>query len=295
MKKIIFLSLLLVINLSYAEKLKVVASFSILGDIVKNIGKDKIDVITIVGNNQDVHSYEIKPSDLQKFNASKILFINGLGLEAGWINKIIKSYKGGVVTASDGIKPLYGKNQKYKIDSHAWNDPVLVETVYIQNILNGLIKIDPSNKEYYIKNAANYSTQINKLNKWADNQFKQILEKDRYAVTTHDAFNYFAKRYKISFITAQGVSTDSDASAKDIVDLETMIRKNSIKVVFLENMTNNNLIKQIAKDTSATIGGKLYSDALSEVNEPANNYLNMIKYNINTIISTYLKKTYLQK
>ena len=262
-----------------------------MGDIVQNIGGDQILVTTIVGNNQDVHSYEVKPSDLQKIRNSKALFVNGLGLEAGWLNKIIKSYNGTVVVATNGIKPLYGnKKQMYKVDPHAWNDPILVETVYIPNILAGLIKADPKHKEFFTANARQYAMQVNALNLWVNHQFAQILESERQAITTHDAFNYFAKRYKINFIAAQGLSTDSDASARDIVALENIIRKSLVKVVFLESMTNNNLIERVAHDTGAKIGGKLYSDALSSVNQPANSYLNMLKYNVNTIVSAYEHK-----
>lgn len=292
MKKIIFSSLLfLSISCCYAtQAINVVASFSILGDLVKSIGGDKVNLITIVGPNQDTHEYEIKPSDVDKINQSQILFINGLGLENGWINQLIKSYKGHVVVVTTGLKPLTdnsGMSNSHKIDPHAWNDVQNVKNIYIPNILNALVTIDPKNKIYYQKNAKNYIAKLTNLNQWAINQLNQVPLEHRQAVTTHDAFAYFALAYKVNFISVQGVSTDSDASARDVAIIENAIKKSKVKVVFLENMTNNQLINQIAKDTGAKIGGQLYSDALSDKSGSADTYINLIRSNIHTLVTAW--------
>ncbi len=296
MRKFLILSIFfLMYSLSFATQntgvLHVVSSFSILADVVKNIGGNKVIVTSIVGANQDAHEYELKPSDLIEINQSKILFINGLGLEAGWITGVKGTYKGDLVVASTGVKPLLTKNDSNKIkqDPHVWNDPMNVVNYYVPNILHALISLSPENKTYFTQNAQVYINKLIALNKWANTQFAVIPVVKRKAVTTHDAFNYFAHAYNINFIAVQGVSTDSDASAKDIADLEKVIKSNKASVVFLENMTNNKLIKQIALDTKAQIGGELYSDALSLPTQPANTYINMMKYNVNTLIKVWSK------
>ena len=269
--------------------IQVVASFSVLADIVKNIGGDKISITSIVGPNQDAHEYELKPSDLIAINKSKIVFINGLGLEAGWINGVKGSYKGNLVVVSKGISPFLIKNDMNKTqeDPHVWNNPMNVVNYYIPNILKALVLIDPQDKAYFTKNANEYTKKITDLNSWVKVQLALIPVESRRAVTTHDAFNYFARTYNINFISAQGVSTDSDASAKDIADLEKVIKSSKVKVVFLENMTNNKLIRQIALDTHARVGGELYSDALSTSKQQANTYINMIQYNVKTLIKAW--------
>lgn len=282
MKKFLIFCLLLIFNLSYANKPNLIASTSIIGDIVQNIAGVKANVIAIVGANQDPHEYELKPSDLVKIEQSQLIFINGLGLEAGWFNQIAKSYANKTIVVTQGLNPLYAKN--HQIDPHAWNDVMLVRDIYVKNILNGLIKVDPQNSQYYINNAKIYQAKLDQLNQWIITKLSTIPKDNAKAITTHDAFAYFTKAYPIQFISIQGVSTDSDASIKDITTLEKLIKQSKVKVVFLENMTNNRLINQVANDTHATIGGKLYSDALSTSNQIANTYINMMKYNVETLL-----------
>jgi zinc/manganese transport system substrate-binding protein len=276
------------------NKIQVVASFSILANIVENIGGNKISVISLVGADQDAHEYSLKPSDLRNINNSKLLIINGLGLEGGWINNLSKQddYKGTIVVASNGVKSIAMQDNthdghNHEQDPHIWGSPNLVAKYYVPNIESALISVDPKNKKYYQENARLYLEKLSNLNKWVIKQLDTIPVKQRIAVTTHDAFAYMAHAYKINFIFAQGVSTDSDASAKDIAKLIATIKTNKVKAVFLENMTNNQLIKQIAKDTGAKIGGELYSDALSNNTAPANNYISLVKYNINTMVKAW--------
>jgi zinc/manganese transport system substrate-binding protein len=288
-KTILVLILCLVRVLVYAQSITVVTSFSVLGDIVKNIGGNKVTIVSIVGANQDAHNYELKPSDLNTIAKSKILFVNGLGLEAFGLDSIMKSYHGYKVVVTKGINPLLLQDNvnKIRVDPHVWSNPLNVANYYVPNILSALVAISPENKKYFTQNAQNYITELTQLNKWVVLQFKGINPRNLQAITTHDAFNYFALQYGVKFISAQGISTDSDASAKDISNLEKLIKSSNIKVVFLENMTNNQLIRQIAEDTKAKIGGELYSDALSLPNQPANTYINMIKYNVTTLCKAW--------
>ena len=264
----------------------VVVSFSILADVVKQIGRDKIQVISLVGVDQDAHSFELKPRDLVTIKNGKLLFINGLGLEAGWMSNIAKTYKNKLVVAGVGITPLKVVGED-KIDPHLWNNPLNVANYYVPNILKALVKISSQNKLYFETNAKEYANQLNRLNVQVKEKFNQISVANRQAVTTHDAFSYFARAYDLKFLYAQGVSTDSEATAKDISDLEKLIKSSKVKIVFLENMTNNKLIQQIAKDTGAKIGGKLYSDALSKSDGPAPTYIKMINYNVDTLVKEW--------
>ncbi|MFO0320670.1 MAG: metal ABC transporter solute-binding protein, Zn/Mn family, partial [Neisseriaceae bacterium] len=265
MRKILIIVFLAITGVIYALPIQVVTSFSILADVVKQVGGDKVKVSSIVGANQDIHDYELKPSDIVNINNSKLLIINGLGLEAGWINNIVKSYKGHIVTASYGINPLsmIDKQHLVKQDPHIWSNPINIANYYVPNILKALIAISPQNADYFIKNANKYTKELQELNCWVISQLNSIPINKRQIITTHDSFAYFAKQYNLKFLSAQGISTDSEATAQDIAKLEHIIKTSNVKVVFLENMTNNQLIMQIAKDTKATIGGKLYSDALS--------------------------------
>jgi len=272
-----------------SNKINVLTSFTILADITKNIGGEYVNVSYLVGPNQDPHEFELRPSDMIKIKKSQVFVINGLGLE-GWIGRLVESdqYKGVVVVASDGVKALsLTEDGKVVDDPHAWNDPIMVEQKYIPNITSGLCDADPKHCSEYKENANIYASKVHSQYNTALLKFEKLGESNIQAITTHDAFGYFAKRFNLKFLFAQGVSTDSEASAKDIVQLERLIRQSRVKVVFLENMTNNKLIKQIAKDTGAKIGGQLYSDALSPVNGPAPTYLKLLDSNVNIIINAY--------
>jgi zinc/manganese transport system substrate-binding protein len=266
------------------NKVKVITSFSILSDIVQNIAGDKVDVISLVGANQDVHEYELKPSDISKINNSQIFFINGMGLEAGFINQALLNYKGIKVNLTESLAIQLSPN---KLDPHVWQDVLLVRDYYLPNITQALIQVLPQFKNYFQKNQLIYTNKLNNLDQWALKQIEHVPLKSRNAVTTHDAFSYLAKHYSLNFVTVQGVSTDSEATPLDIAKLEAIIRHSKIKYVFLENMTNNQLIKQIAKDTNVIVGPKLYSDALSNKDQEANTYISLFQYNINTLVNTW--------
>src|SRR6266567_4095374 len=271
-----------------ADKIKVAASFSVLGDMVGRIGGDRVEVATFVGPNGDAHVYEPTPGDAKKLLDASVLVVNGLGLE-GWMSRLEKSsgFKGKVVTATTGIKTRQmeeeekGKTRKI-IDPHAWQS-LANGKVYVQNIRDGLIAADPAGKETYETNAKKYLADIDDLDKEVRASIAKLPPARRKIITTHDAFGYFGATYGMAFIAPEGVSTESEASAKDVAKIIRQIKAEKIPAVFLENVTDHRLLDQIAKETGAKVGGTLFSDALSEANGPAATYLDMFRHNIATL------------
>lgn len=268
------------------KKLHVIASFSILGDIVQNIGGDRIQLTTLVGPEQDAHVYQPTPKDAQTIATAQLIFTNGLGFE-GWLDRLKSSaqYKGDAVVASTGVQPLTLKEDGHvEDDPHAWQDISNVKNVYVKNILAGLVKADPSGATYYQQRAKEYSQQLDALNTEYETAFSKISDNERKVVTSHDAFAYFGQHYNVKFLAPQGVSTESEASAKHVAQLIQQIKQEQVKAIFVENISNSKLLEQITKETGAQIGGQLYSDALSIDTAPANTYLNMMKHNLHSLI-----------
>jgi zinc/manganese transport system substrate-binding protein len=271
-----------------ADKIKVAASFSVLGDMVKQVGGDRVEVTTFVGPNGDAHVYEPTPGDAKTLLDSKILVVNGLGLE-GWMSRLQKSsgFKGQVVTATKGIKTRQmeeeekGKTRKIT-DPHAWQS-LVNGRVYVQNIRDGLVAADPAGKETYEANATKFLADIDAVEKTVKDSIAKLPPARRKIITTHDAFGYFGATYGMEFIAPEGVSTESEASAKDVAKIIRQIKAEKIPAVFLENVTDHRLLDQIAKETGAKVGGTLYSDALSDANGPAATYLDMFRHNIETL------------
>jgi zinc/manganese transport system substrate-binding protein len=264
--------------------MKVSASFSILGDMVKQVGGDRVEVFTFVGPNGDAHVYEPTPADAKELSESKILFINGLGLE-GWMTRLEKSsgFKGTVVTASNGITPRkMVEDEKTVTDPHAWQD-LANGKIYVANIRDALIAADPGGKATYEANAQKFLDGITQMDTTVKQAIAKLPPERRKIITTHDAFGYFGAAYGMEFIAPEGVSTESEASAKDVAKIITQIKKDKIPAVFLENVTDSRLLDQIAKETGAKIGGTLYSDALSPPDGPAGTYLDMFHNNIETM------------
>ena len=269
-----------------SAKVKVVATFSILGDMVQNIGGNNIELTTLVGANGDGHVYEPTPADAKSVAAADVVFVNGLGFE-GWIDRLVKAsgYKGKVIIATKGIKDLKFEGE---LDPHAWQD-LSNGRIYIKNIKNALIDLDPKNSDLYKKNFIAYDKILESMDKSTKDKFADIPKKNRKVITSHDAFLYFGRAYGIDFRSPVGVTTESEPSAGELAELITEMRKDNIKALFAENITDPRLIKQLAKEVNAQIGGTLYSDALSDNSEPANTYINMFKYNVNEL-ATILSK-----
>jgi zinc/manganese transport system substrate-binding protein len=266
------------------DKLKVAASFSILGDMVKEVGGDRVEVVTFVGPNGDAHVYEPTPADAKALSESKILFINGLGLE-GWMTRLEDSsgFKGKVVTASQGVKPrTMVEDEKTITDPHAWQS-LANGMIYAANIREALIAADPAGKATYEANAKKFIDGMTAMEADVKAAVAKMPPERRKIITTHDAFGYFGAAYGMAFIAPEGVSTESEASAQDVAKIITQIKKEHIPAVFLENVTDSRLLDQIARETGAKIGGTLYSDALSPPDGPAGTYLDMFRNNIDTL------------
>lgn len=277
------------------EKLPVVATFSILGDIVSNVGGDRVAIKTLVGPNGDAHVYSPSPADAKTLADAKVIVTNGLGFE-GWLARLVKSSnsKAPNIVASNGIKPrkLAGKHSHghghshghshADGDPHAWQSVANVK-VYVANIRDGLIAADPAGKATYEANAAAYLAKLDALDREVRETIARIPPERRKIITTHDAFGYFKDAYGVDFIAPQGVSTDSEASARDVARIITQVKKQKIPAIFMENISDTRLLTRIASETGAKLGGTLYSDALTDEKGPAPTYIDLIRHNIRTL------------
>ncbi|HLX15407.1 MAG TPA: metal ABC transporter substrate-binding protein [Bradyrhizobium sp.] len=262
------------------EPLKVVASFSILGDFVKDVGGARVDVTTLVGPNGDVHVYVPAPADARKIADAKLLVINGLGLE-GWLPRLLQASggKAPIVMATKGIAPLKLGSDA---DPHAWQS-VANAKIYVVNIRDGLIAADPADAVVFRNNAAAYLERLDALDGEVRAAIKRIPESRRKVISTHDAFGYLASAYGIQFIAPLGVSTESEASARDIAGIVAQIRSEKIPAVFLEKMIDPRLMQRISAETGAKVGGTLYSDSLTDEKGDAPTYIDMVRHNIRTL------------
>ena len=294
----IFIGLTLCVSSVAQAQIKAVASFSILGDIVKNVGGDRVAVTTLVGPDGDAHVFQPTPADARALSEAKIVFLNGLGFE-GWMERLAQSagYKGEIVVASAGVQAqamaadddhkghahghAHGAKSKKgpPLDPHAWQDPRNVQR-YVDTIAAALIEADPAGEAPYKANAERYKKQLVALDAWVKSELVQVPKEKRKVITSHDAFGYFASAYGLAFLAPVGISTDAEPSAKQVAALIRQIRKEKTTALFVENITNPRLIEQIGKETGVKPGGRLYSDALSKPGEPADTYLNMIRHNV---------------
>jgi zinc/manganese transport system substrate-binding protein len=268
------------------EKINLVATFSILGDLVQNVGGDRVAVTALVGPNSDTHVFSPTPADARKLGAAKVVFVNGLGLE-GWIARLVKASgtKAPAVVASTGVKSRKMEDGHHHGHSHAEADPhawqsVANAKIYVANIRDGLSKADPAGKDAYAANAAAYIAKLDAL----DGEIKEALGKisadRRKVITTHEAFGYFGGAYGIEFISPEGISTEAAPSARDVARIIAQIKKQKIPAVFMENVSDPRMMQQIAKESGARIGGTLYSDALSDASGPAASYVEMMRSNV---------------
>ena len=265
-----------------AERLNVVASFSILGDFVRNVGGDRVSVTTLVGPDSDAHVYTPTPADAKKIADAKLIFVNGLGFE-GWLPRLVQSSgsKAKIVTASNGITPL---RLGSAADPHAWQS-VTNAKVYIANISLALSAADPASAEQFMKNTQAYIEQLDALDREVRDAIAKLPEGRRKVISTHSAFGYFAASYGIEFIAPLGVSTESEPSARDIAKIITQIKAAKIPAVFLENITDPRLMGRISAETGARVGGTLYSDSLTSEKGDSPTYIAMVRHNIKALTS----------
>jgi zinc/manganese transport system substrate-binding protein len=300
-----------------ADKVKAVASFSILADMVRNVGGERVEVTELVGPNGDAHEFNPTPADAKKLARADIFFVNGLGFE-GWMERLETSsgFDGSTVVATKGVKALtveeedehlhdtvpeehanddHGHNNHDRdkhaggrhhrhgaTDPHAWQS-LANGAIYVANIRDGLIAADPEGEAVYKANAKEYLAALRKEDAAVKTALAALPETHRKIIMSHDAFGYFGDAYGLEILAPKGVSTASEPSAKDVAKIIRQIRKDKIPAVFLENVANARMLEQIAKESGAQIGGTLYSDALSEADGPAPTYIDMFKYNAKTL------------
>ncbi len=266
-----------------SSKIKIVASFSILGDLVRNVGGERVEVTTLVGPNGDAHVYSPSPSDAKKVATAAAVVVNGLALE-GWMTRLAPaSGRKKLIVASQGITPRRMPDEEHAgktvIDPHAWQS-IANAKIYVANIRDGLAAIDPAGKATYEANAAAYLAKLDALETQVRTAMAGIPAERRKIITTHDAFGYFGDAYGVSFIAPEGVATDAEPSAKGVASIIAQIKQQKIPAVFVENITDPRVMDQIARETGARIGGTVYSDALSEPDGPASTYIDMIRHNV---------------
>ena len=263
-------------------RLDVVASFSILGDFARNVGGERVNVTTLVGPDGDVHVYTPAPADAKKIADAKLVIINGLGLE-GWLPRLVQSSGGktAIVAATNGIAPLKIGGDA---DPHAWQS-VANARIYVANIRDALVAADAPAAGLYRANAQSYLAKLDSLDREVREAMARIPQPRRKVISTHDSFGYFAAAYGVEFIAPLGVSTESEASARDIAGIITQIRTAKIPAVFLENISDPRLMRRISTETGARIGGTLYSDSLTGEKGDAPTYIDMVRHNIKALTS----------
>lgn len=284
-----------------AEPLKVVASFSILGDIAKEVAGDRAEVTVLVGPDGDAHSFEPGPGDASALADADVLVMNGLGFEP-WMVRLAAAArsKAKYVTASFGIAPRRLGEDEHShdhdheekghdedgypkaardFDPHAWQN-LANGMIYAQNIADGLSEADPDGALVYKANAERYIAELKELDRWAKSEIGKVPAAKRKVITTHDAFGYFADAYSVEFLAPVGVSNEAEPSAQALARLIDQIREEKIKAIFIENMSDPRMMETIARETGAEMGGELYSDALSPPDGPAVTYMDMFRHNV---------------
>jgi zinc/manganese transport system substrate-binding protein len=268
-------------------KTRVVATFSILGDLVAQIGGEDIELTVLVGPDADTHTYQPRPVDARMVAGASALVSNGLGFE-GWAERLVQAapLKGLHVVASDGVTPLpaVARGHERAVDPHCWQDVANVRR-YIATIADGLVSVDAANAAAYRTRAQHYDKRLADLDAWIRAEIATVPPEQRKAITGHDSFRYFARAYGVQFEAPRGYNTDSDPSARDVAALIKLVREQHIKALFVENMTNPNLAEEIARDSGVVVGPKLYSDALSKPGGPADSYEAMMRHNVTALVA----------
>jgi zinc/manganese transport system substrate-binding protein len=276
-----------------ADKMKVVATFSVIGDMVTNIAGDLVDLITLIGPDGDIEVYEPTPADIPKLAGARILFMNGLNDEfEPWLPNLMAQAKfaGTKVIVTRGVKaisaedehPMGGKPKAVVLDQHAWMNP-RNGIIYVKNITEALARIDPGNADTYRTRAASYTQQLKDLDNWAHAEMNAVPAAKRRVLASHDSLQYLATSFGITMISINGWTNKSEPSAADLARLTDQIRREHVKALFLDSITDPRAMERISKETGATIGGTLYGDALSKPDGEAGTYIDMIRHDIATL------------
>ncbi|HET6221821.1 MAG TPA: zinc ABC transporter substrate-binding protein [Dongiaceae bacterium] len=279
-------------NALAAEHPKIVASFSVLGDIVRQVAGDKAEVTTLVGPDGDAHTFEPTPADASKLAQADLVVVNGLGLES-WMDRLLASaeYKGPIAVASEGIttrtmveEQANNATPETVTDPHAWQD-LKNGQIYVRNVAAALAKADPANAAVYAANAKRYQAELAALDQEVRAEIGAVPESKRRVITSHDAFGYFGAAYGVEFLAPEGLSTEAEPSAGDLARLITQMKAEHIRALFVENITDPRLVETISRETGAPMGGALFSDALSPADGPAPTYTAMFKNNVPKLVA----------
>ena len=293
MRFYLFLAILLIGHglTAQGEQLQVVASASIFADMAREIGGDAVEVKSIVPIGGDPHLHEPTPADAILVNSADLILRNGLTFE-GWLNELIENSgtAAEVVTITRGIQPIESLDYENATDPHAWMDASL-GLIYLRNIKNALVRLDPANRDMYETNYEVYRRQIRDLDDRIRTQMATIPEASRVLVTSHDAFQYFGRRYGLDLEAVLGVSTDADVQTSDIARLTETLRARPVPAIFIESTINPKLLEQIAADNDVCIGGSLFADSLGDAESPAPTYYDMLKHNAETIVAALTRAT----
>lgn len=285
--------------------LRVVASFSILADLAAQVAGPVAEVSALVGPDADAHVFQPSPADVRRLAQADLVIVNGLGFE-GWMTRLIGSagYRGPVLTCSDGLKPRAapveaGQDHAGHADAHshgaaqggggapdphAWQD-IANARHYVARIRDALVTARPAQAELLRRRAAAYDAELAALDRRIRADFATLAPQQRRVVSSHDAFGYFAAAYGLEFLAAQSWNTDSEPSAADIARLIRQIRRQQIRAVFVENVSDARMVQRIARETGAVVGGTLHSDALSAPGGVADSYLKMMSHNAATLLA----------
>ncbi|MEI8400602.1 MAG: metal ABC transporter substrate-binding protein [Alcaligenaceae bacterium] len=294
-------ALLLVVPTLSAQPISVVASFSILADMVREVGGPYVQVTSLVGPNTDSHVFDPTPADAKRIASAQLVFVNGLGYE-GWLDRLVKSsgYRGPIVVASKGIrtslelkgshshaqdeKRAHPTHARAVSDPHAWQNLANAER-YVETIRIALAAALPEHSAALEQRATDYIKRIRALDLATKAQIAAVAVERRKVITSHDAFGYFAQAYGVTFYPLQGLATASEPSAAEIVRIVDQIKKHKVTAIFTENISDPRVLERIAKDSGAKVGGLLYADALTAPGTVADTYLKMFEHNVTTIVS----------
>jgi zinc/manganese transport system substrate-binding protein len=285
------------------DKLAVVTSFSILADMTARIGGEHVAVTSLVPANTDAHMFTPAPGDVKTLGAAEVFVMNGLGFEA-WAEKLVKSanFKGAAVVAAKGVTTLKALEEEghdhdahdhghvkhdHERDPHAWQN-IENGIIYAANIRDALVKADPAHAADYKANAGRYIAELKELHAWVKAEIGKVPASKRKVITSHDAFQYFGRAYGVEFLAPAGVNEETEPSAQDMARIIDQMRKERITALFLENVNDKRLVEQLQRDGGATIGGTIYSDALSAADGPASTYAGMLKHNVRLLVPAML-------
>lgn len=282
-----FLALTALPALAHDDKVEVVASFSILGDMVEQVVGEHASVTTIVGPDADAHVYQPSVADAKAVAKADVIFVNGLGFET-WSDTLISESgtEGTVFVATEGVTPVMVDGET---DPHAWN-ALTNGVIYVQNIADAMSKEMPDHADDFAANAEAYIAELEALDTETKEKLSKLPGDRRTVVTAHDAFGYLADAYGLNFLAPVGIDTEAEPSAQELAALITQLREEKVAGLFVENITSPALVQQISDETGIAIGGRLFSDALSERGGPATSYLAMFQHNLGTLMAALEEK-----